>query len=85
MYPEYECNTRTGETRIKAFTTNEFKFEKLRFVKKKRRIARIVPRLRISKYYDQEYIWEIDNNVDTIKDLDTLYNLIKADLVEVVE
>ena len=82
MYPEYECNTRTGETRIKAFTTNELKFEKLRFVKKKRRIATIAPKFRMCIAEPQECVWEIDNKVDGIKDLDILYKLIKADLVE---
>lgn len=70
IYPIYECDKRTGKTRIKALCTDEYKYEKLFFKKKTKKIAR-----------KTGYELEIDNQTNEIIDLNTLYDLIKADMV----
>lgn len=70
IYPEYECDTQIGKTQIKAFTTRMYKFEELHFVKKIKRIAKL-----------HGYVLKINNEVSEMLDLDTLYDLIKANLV----
>ena len=47
-----------------------YKFEELRFVKKIKRIAKL-----------HGYVLKINNEVSEMLDLDTLYDLIKANLV----
>ena len=78
LYPFYEVNTRTGETRIKEINTTEFKWEKLKFVKKEKSIAEI--------WYTSEKSWvlKLSNVEEKLIDLDTLYDLIKDGLVEKV-
>ena len=72
LFPVYECNTSTGETRIKGFDTHEFSFKHLFFKRKKRVIKGIYP---------GEYIL-VFNEKNEVINLNVLYKLIKADLVE---
>ena len=78
IYPVYECNSNTGETRIREYVTDDYRFEKLRFVKKRKRIAGIW-------YTDiNECILKLNNVSGQMIDIDTLYDLIKDGLVEKV-
>lgn len=77
IYPEYVCNTRTGETRVRAFTTECLKFEKLRFEKIYKKITSIFWKNTSS----EEYILRLNTEIGEMIDLDTLYDLIKADIV----
>ena len=72
LYPVYQCNTSTGETRIIGFDTHHFSFKHLFFKKKKR-----VVNLRYVGTYELFFKEEKE-----VINLDVLYDLIKADLVE---
>ena len=78
IFPCYICNTRTGETRITALDTSEFSFKRLSFKKNKKRIATI--------YYESEDSWflKLEEDVENLVNLDTLYDLIKDGIVEKV-
>ena len=83
IYPRYECSETTGETRIKELNTHYYTFEKLRFKKKKKILARLRPKnLSLTPF---EYVLVIENEIDKLINLDILYDLIKADLVEKVD
>lgn len=75
IFPEYECNSRTGQTRVKAYSTTVFKFEGLLFKKVKKNIIK-----RAVSPIKQEFILALTDEID----FDKLYDLIKADLVEKV-
>ena len=81
IYPEYICNTRTGETKIVAYTLDErMTFNRLKFKKKTKRIANIKPK---SLYIEPvEYELVLSEEPDERIDLDKLYGLIKAGLIE---
>lgn len=72
--PVYECDERTGETRIKELRTNKFKiFKNLIFKEKQKIFANRIP---VNKY-ELAVCKDIYSEVD----LDLLYDLIKADMV----
>ena len=73
LHPVYQCNSSTGETRIIGFDTNGFTFKHLFFKRKKKRVIRTV--------YNDSFIL-IFNEEKEVIDLNLLYDLIKADLVE---
>lgn len=78
IHPEYECNPRTGETRIVSLTTSEIKWKKLKFEKMTKKIAILSPT------GEQDYVLQLNENIDNLIDLDTLYKLIQAGIVRQV-
>lgn len=82
IYPEYECNTSTGETRIAALTTPIYRWERLRFKKITKKIAEITI---INHREPYEYALELNKDINNLIDLDTLYKLIKAGIVRQVK
>lgn len=76
IYPEYDCNTRTGQIYISGYSTEEYKFDRLVFKKERRKLTRV------KDFKNGKFVLEIDKEKITELDLDKLYDLIKADLVE---
>ena len=79
IYPKYECNEKTGKTRIYALDTSEFSFRKLIFKKNRKRIAKIY-----SRTYNDWFL-KLEEDTKELVDLDILYDLIKDGLVEKVK
>lgn len=75
IFPEYECDIRTGQTRVKCCSTTRLKFERLLFKKVKKNIIK-----RVFSYTKYDFILALTDEID----LDKLYDLIQADLVEKV-
>lgn len=74
IYPVYECNERTGKTKIKELRTNKFKiFKNLIFKEKQKIFANRIP---VNKYE-----LAVSKDICSEVDLDLLYDLIKADMV----
>ena len=82
IYPIYECDETTGKTRIKELATDYKIIENLKFKRKKKVIARLY----CTNIYSNpmKFVLKINNKVDEMINLDVLYDLIKADLVEKV-
>lgn len=74
IYPVYNVDRRTGESYIDYFETSRIRFEGLRIVRKRKRLTDFGA----SKYYINKAFFD-DYNIDL------LYDLIKADLVEKVD
>ena len=79
IFPEYTCNTATGEVRIKGYSTREYKFSGLFFKKQKRLITKP-----IFYDFDKWFLVLVEENF-RITDIDLLYDLIKDGLVEKVD
>ena len=75
IYPRYECDQGTGKTRIYELNTKFMSIKHLRFSKKKK--------FAIIKYLSEnEYILEVPESEKSLLDLDILYDLIQANLIE---
>ena len=80
LHPIYECNARTGETRIVGYDTEDYRFDHLRFKKVKKSVIKRLFNPRHGELGSYDYA--IDNHVDNLMELDLLYDLIKEGLVE---
>lgn len=79
IYPYYICNEHTGETMVSMLEKIQYSFRNLKFRKIKKRVAKL-------HYTSNDgYFLILEDNTKELMDLDLLYDLIKADLVEKVK
>lgn len=84
LEPIWDCNSKTGETFIRCIVSSRYsgKYGNLSLIKTKRKGLHIMEKI-ISKNNNHLSLYRFKD--DTYIDIDLLYDLIKADLVEKVD